>query len=275
MSTQPLYIPDSAGAYFGHVIQTRRAGRFLFRESRYRRALRMPSHYHPRAYFSYVVEGDLRERDARGETDHRPGSVHFHASGEPHSDRMGDDGAVCLSIILNDELSARLAGAGLPESPGGTPAARLARRCHHELRATDTASDLVLEALTLELVAATLRGDPMRDRRPPRWLLAVRDHLHAHCLERVRLADLAALADIHEVHLVRAFRRHFGATPGAYQRELRVEHARRALADRDRPIAELALEAGFSSQAHFTRVFHRLMGTTPAAYRRERCRRAS
>ena len=57
---------------------------------------------------------------------------------------------------------------------------------------------------------------------------------------------------------------------GSYLRRLRVEHARLGLIESDLPIAELALAAGFSSQAHFTRVFRRLVGTTPAAYRRGR-----
>ena len=269
MSAAGLFIPGSAGETYGRVIHTRRAGRFLFRESRYRESLRMPRHYHPEPYFSFVVEGNLRERVADREADHGPGSVHFHPAGDPHSVQLGRDGATCVSIIVSGDLpqlpSLREAR---PRSLSSTPAPWIARRCHRELRATDTASDLALEALALELVAALLRARSPRQRVAPLWLLDVRDHLHAHCLDRVRLADLSALAGIHEVHLVRAFRRHFGATPGAYVRELRIEHARLRLADRERSIADLALEAGFSSQAHFTRVFHRLVGTTPAAYRR-------
>jgi AraC family transcriptional regulator len=271
MSGAPLYIPGSAGAYFGHVLRTRRAGRFMFRESRYVPATRMPTHYHPRAYFSYIVDGSLRERDPHGEHEHGAGTLHFHAAGEPHSGLMGAAGTTCLSIILCEELSGRLTPARRPLAPE----ARIARRCRRELHADDSASDLALEGLGLELVATLMRGERSRDRQPPRWLRDVRDHLHAHALERVRLAELSALAGIHEVHLVRAFRQHFGATPGAYQRELRIEHARRGLADTGTPIAELALAAGFSSQAHFTRVFHALLGTTPAAYRRARARRAS
>ncbi|HKQ57104.1 MAG TPA: AraC family transcriptional regulator [Candidatus Eisenbacteria bacterium] len=275
MSATPLYIPGSAGAYFGHVLRTRRAGRFLLRESRYVPALRMPTHYHPRAYFSYIVDGSMRERDPRGETEHRAGTLHFHAAGEPHSGHMGSSGTTCLSIILCEELSGRIAPSCAASRHTLAPEARIARRLRRELHTDDSASELALESLGLELVATLMRGERTRDRQPPRWLREVRDHLHAHALEQVRLADLSALAGIHEVHLVRAFRRHFGATPGAYQRELRIEHARRMLADSGTSIADLALAAGFSSQAHFTRVFHHLTGTTPAAYRRARARRAS
>ncbi len=274
MTTAPLFIPGSAGEYFGQVLHTREA---VFRESRYPGSLRMPMHYHPRPYFSYVAGGGIRERDARGEHEYGPGSVHFHPAGDPHAGRMGADGTTCLSVILAGELAARLGTPSAARFPRleGSPAARLARGCHRELRATDSASDLALEALALEPVATLLRAPGPRERGTPRWLLDVRDHLHAHFLERVRRAELSALADIHEVHLVRAFRRRFGATPGAYVRRLRVDHACRALLDPDVSVAELALAAGFASQAHFTRVFHRLVGTTPAAYRRARPRRRS
>lgn len=270
MIQTPLYIPGSAGERFGRVLRTRRAGRFLLRESRYPGSLRMPEHYHPRAYFSFVVAGGMREHDGRGEHVCEAGSVHFHPPGDPHSGLMAAEGITCLSIVLVEDLPDADAMRSIARlvHPAGTQASRLARRCHHELGAVDSASELSLEALGLELVATLSRTRAAGERRAPRWLLDVRDYLHAHCLERVRLTELSALADIHAVHLVRAFRCRFGATPGAYLRGLRVEHARRALIDSDAPIADLALAAGFSNQAHLTRVFHQLEGTTPAAYRR-------
>jgi transcriptional regulator GlxA family with amidase domain len=40
------------------------------------------------------------------------------------------------------------------------------------------------------------------------------------------------------------------------------------LLDTERPVAEIALETGFSDQSHLTRVFRRALGETPAALRR-------
>jgi AraC family transcriptional regulator len=274
-TSPPRYISGSAGETFGRVLHARRAGRFLFRESRYVPALHMPPHYHPRPYFTFVADGQVRERVAGTEQDYGAGSVHFHAAGDPHTAWLGQGGATCLSIVLAGDF---------PESVTKPPtvrqgcaawpaAAQLAGRCHRELRATDTASDLALEALALEMLATLLRRGTSRERGAPGWLLVVRDYLRAHRLEPVRLAELSAIAGIHEVHLVRAFRRHFGVTPGAYLRGLRIDQARQALTESDAPIADLALAAGFSSQSHFTRVFRRLTGATPAAYRRDRSRR--
>jgi len=274
MIRSPVYIPGSAGETFGHVLCTRRAGRFLFRESRYPASLTMPAHYHPRPYFSFIATGALRESGSRDEREYAAGSLHFHPAADPHAVRTGPDGATCLSIILSGELGHGVEiGSPVPRDPAWLPAALLARRCRQELSASDSASDLALEAIALELLAMLMRGGAEGGRRAPLWLPAVRDHLQRHFQDRIRLAELAALAGVHEVHLVRAFRGRFGVTPGGYLRRLRIEHACEVLAGSDTPIVELALAAGFSSQAHFTRVFRRLVGSTPAAYRRACLRR--
>ena len=267
MRSDLLYIPGSAGETFGSVLHTRTAGEFLLRESCYA-AGPLPVHYHPRAYFSLVVRGTLQERDARGEQRYGPGSLHVHAPGAPHSGAVARGGVVCMSIVPHGPLQERLADAG-PSAGALDPAwSRLAARCHRELVAGDSASDLAIEGLAHELVTMVSHTRLIPEPRPPRWLRRVRDHLRERGDQRVGLAELATLADVHPVHLVRAFRRHVGTTPADYQRRLRIERARRALLESDVPIVQLALGAGFSGQAHFTRWFHRLIGATPAAYRR-------
>ena len=56
---------------------------------------------------------------------------------------------------------------------------------------------------------------------------------------------------------------------------LRLVNRRRILAsldvlkDRSQPLAHVALELGFSSQAHFTYLFRSLTGMTPAKYQKQ------
>jgi len=78
---------------------------------------------------------------------------------------------------------------------------------------------------------------------------------------------VAGAVGVHPVHLARAFRLHYGAPVGAYQRGLRLSWAAGMLADGDDEIAQIALRAGFFDQSHFTRAFKRQFGFTPAAYR--------
>jgi AraC-like DNA-binding protein len=264
-----LFLAHSAGARFGRVVRERQAGDFLLRLSNYSDSLHTPTHHHPLAYFSHVVRGAIREHCRGAERPYEAGSLHFHRPGEPHQVSFGPGGVTCLSIIPSGEIASWIAS----ETPGREPVpshrlGRLASRCYLAFRDDgDDASALSLEAAALELAAAWLReGTPVRARRPD-WVDHVREHLRAHFAERVRLATLARITGVHAVHLIRAFRRHVGATPGAYLRELRIEAVRAALIESSRPIAEIALEAGFSSQAHLTRVFRRAIGVAPAAYR--------
>jgi AraC family transcriptional regulator len=175
-----------------------------------------------------------------------------------------------MSIIPSDSTVACLHTAAAKPRRGtlATELTRLAARCHREFQAEDSASDLALEGVALELVATLVRTRTPREQGIPRWLAEARDYLHEHYRERVRLSSLSTLTGVHEVHLVRRFRRQWGATPGSYVRRLRIERACEALAGSEASIVEIALEAGYSSQAHFTRVFRRLMGVTPGEYRR-------
>lgn len=80
-----------------------------------------------------------------------------------------------------------------------------------------------------------------------------------------RMADLLGMS-AHQFH--RRFRASFAASPHRYVLEQRIEGADIALRTRrDVPIAEIALEFGFATQAHFTETFRRVTGRTPAVAR--------
>jgi AraC family transcriptional regulator len=53
---------------------------------------------------------------------------------------------------------------------------------------------------------------------------------------------------------------------------MRLELAKRMLADDRRPMADVALAAGFSSQSNFSRAFRDATGATPGDYRRDQTR---
>ena len=52
-----------------------------------------------------------------------------------------------------------------------------------------------------------------------------------------------------------------------------MEKAKKFLIDAELPLAEIALECGFSDQSHFTRVFSRTVGTSPGTWQRLRLSR--
>lgn len=64
------------------------------------------------------------------------------------------------------------------------------------------------------------------------------------------------------------FRSELGSTPAAWLQQQRLERVRAWLVGTDRPIAELALAAGYADQNALTRAMRRATGSTPAAVRR-------
>ena len=95
------------------------------------------------------------------------------------------------------------------------------------------------------------------------------EYIQANLADDVSLDALAGVAGLSPNYFLGAFRQATGRTPHRYVTELRIARACELLHDPRRPITEVSLAVGFSSQSHLTEVFRRTMNTTPAAYRKE------
>jgi AraC family transcriptional regulator len=95
----------------------------------------------------------------------------------------------------------------------------------------------------------------------------IRSYVHAHLTEDIRVADLADCANMGVSHFTRLFKQTLGQSPYQYVLHERVNAARRQLENTEAPIAQIALDVGFSSQSHLTRRFKKIVGTTPGRYR--------
>jgi AraC family transcriptional regulator len=92
-------------------------------------------------------------------------------------------------------------------------------------------------------------------------------YIHDELDGDLRLERLCALAGMDRSRFCRAFKRATGRPPHSYVLEQRVQRASELLAGSRRPIAEVALAVGFSSQSHLTTAFRKITGATPHAYR--------
>jgi AraC-like DNA-binding protein len=93
----------------------------------------------------------------------------------------------------------------------------------------------------------------------------VRAYLEEHLAEPVSLAHLAADTRVSAYHLLRVFRMATGMPPHTYLTQMRVDRARRLLAQ-GLPPATVAPLVGFYDQSHLTRHFKRVVGVPPARY---------
>jgi AraC-like DNA-binding protein len=150
-------------------------------------------------------------------------------------------------------------------------------------RAIDTAFGGPLEPLAIDgvildvaegLIAAEKAAGPPASRRVD--VAAVeraREFLDAERTRVVRSSELESLTGLTRYELARQFRLLLGTSPHRYLVMRRLELARDRM-HADRPLAEVAYDAGFADQAHFTRAFKSAFGLTPARYRALRAARA-
>jgi AraC family transcriptional regulator len=89
----------------------------------------------------------------------------------------------------------------------------------------------------------------------------------------VRLAALARECGLPVSHFARAFKASFEVSTHSWLNERRIERAKDLMMMTTLPLAEIAIQSGFSDQASLTRIFHRLVGESPCNWRRAHVRR--
>lgn len=100
-------------------------------------------------------------------------------------------------------------------------------------------------------------------------LMRVNEYIRTHLSEPLSLEFLATIANLSPNYFHRLFTKQFGQTPNHHIIELRIRAARAKLAYTDQPLAQIAMDCGFSSQSYFTSRFTKETGKTPLQYRKE------
>jgi len=246
------------------------------RQADYQAAALRPRHYHDSAWVVFTLAGSFALTMRSAESLLTPRSLLYVPAGEAHSNVFGSQGAgVFVTAIdpawIGDRLEIVSAEAEKPRIAPAGLLTGLALKIYREFRSPDTLSDLIVEGAFLELLGRWFRQDFHKDRSAPLWLRQVKGLLHDSFREPVSLNQAAQAAGVHPSHVAREFRRAYGVTIGEYMRKLRVESVAQQLVHprKEAPsLADLALGAGFSSQAHMSTVFKRMIGMTPGEYRR-------
>ncbi|MCG3208579.1 MAG: HTH-type transcriptional activator RhaS [Anaerolineae bacterium] len=93
----------------------------------------------------------------------------------------------------------------------------------------------------------------------------VRRYIDEYFAQGINLSQLAELVSLSPYYLLRVFGAEVGMPPHAYLESVRVRQAQR-LIEAGKPLAEVAVEVGFSSQSHLTHRFKQIIGVTPGQY---------
>lgn len=139
------------------------------------------------------------------------------------------------------------------------------------------AADVLVDALTASLKidimryfhAVELRLRQHKGKLAPWQIKRVEDFVYAARGQRVRIADLADVAEVSAGHLVRTFKQTTGNTVHKFVEEVRLERAKSLLLAGELPLKQIAAKLGFCSPSSFSLAFRRLTGITPGQYRKE------
>lgn len=118
----------------------------------------------------------------------------------------------------------------------------------------------------LRLPLGSMRGRVVRGLSAGQEARA-KEMLLAAPLEKALTMDVAAACRMSRSHFIRSFKATTGRTPHRWLLEQRVEQAKRLLRG-PLPIADIALDCGFSDQSHLSRVFKSFTGVPPGLWRR-------
>ena len=155
--------------------------------------------------------------------------------------------------------------------------AKLSRAVESAFRAP--LESLAVDSLIVDLAEGLLDGAqgggrPIGSRRVDVPVIErARQFLDAERTRVVHSTELESITGLTRYNLARQFRIMFGTSPYRYLLMRRLDFARERI-HQERPLVEVACDAGFADQAHFTRAFKSAFGLTPARYRALRTRNA-
>ncbi len=267
----------AAGAFFGDACRTLQTPSFEFTELAATVPQReVPRHTHETAHFVLVLRG-IYTTEAHNQDGYCSAStLIFNPAGTSHRDCFLSQNGRFLSITPGVHGSKLLEKvpcvARVIAGRSAHPLTSLVTRpIEREFAREYGPSAIVLESLGLELIGQLVQfNDGIEPRGIPAWLLRTREMIDDSAGIEISIAGLAAAAEVHPVYLARAFRKHFGRSPGEYMRRRRLLRVLQVLSETRIPLVEVALQCGFSDQSRMTHALKSEFGIAPGQYRRQR-----
>jgi AraC-like DNA-binding protein len=139
-------------------------------------------------------------------------------------------------------------------------------------------ADSIIREIMQELIWQALAADEASRRLPVtrrstrielfKRLSLAREWALEHYSSPVSLEDMAEKAMLNHQHFLRMFRDCYGVTPHQFLIGVRLDAARRLLADTKEPVSAICRQTGFESLSSFSGLFRQRFGAAPTVFRR-------
>ena len=103
---------------------------------------------------------------------------------------------------------------------------------------------------------------------PAPVLSKIDEYIDANCDQKIGVQELADLANFSMFHFSKVFKETTGLPPHQYVIQHRLDRVRHLLETSKLSLAQIAYEAGFSSQSHMSVTFQQNFGASPGKYRK-------
>jgi AraC family transcriptional regulator len=243
------------------------------------------THSHSVFVVSALLAGRMTGSIGKGQFELSAGEVALTGVGQDHSAAGSEAEFVSIGVspVLVNELVSEI---GLVRTADIVFRAsvvtdeaiiRLAREIATEISGEQLGRSAMLEAQVRQLVIHLLRNhltvrkseqiELSRAGLVDRRLRRAIEFMHDNFDRELALEEIALAAYLSEYHFARLFKQITGVTPHVYLANIRLERARKLLAETALPISEIASAVGYQSQSHFTKMFKSVTGVTPRVFR--------
>ncbi len=243
-----------------------------------------PEHINRDTEFVLTKKGTMRCRIDNVEFTASDGDVFFIQTGQLHYEEILSEHLDIFTLRFNlldrkNNLCRFITGESLKPQylkGFGTKSADLFEQILQLVWNEKPGTEKKIEAIILKLIALVRKqyGKDPYEAKPSavsahhRTLVRqAEDHIRANLDRKISIPDLAKVCCISPHHFAHIFKETMGVPPLHYIQQLRMDQARRLLADDSLCVYQVAQKVGYSDPFYFSRIFKKATGYSPQTFR--------